>query len=378
MATTWMDYPIKERPTFLLANGELQEALDIEVTSTMRRARIKQYPKITSYYRDVDQLLFNGVEHVARERGTKIWMCVNGDEGVWHGIAPSASFRLRPNDLSISAAVRYKHPSLPIRAAIVIQATTSTYGKSLSAYLTHDSVLPNSKPSSTSVPLASLESNWQSPGPSEQRWVLDNPPPMVEQLSITEQPWSKLGMRGLVEVFTTHLYEVLNLASVQVPDYRVEGVPGWLELECVDDNANGEFLQSLNEFLDTGPALDRARAAYKELQEALSGIGVMLKVDDNEFTAALSGVDTEVFAPASFTPTSQNTYSQDAPDRFHTVHLDLANGRIEVACSVTANTEQIAEAWQIARFEAEMKDELDAFLGFNARNWKKMKKRTIR
>lgn len=113
---------------------------------------------------------------------------------------------------------------------------------------------------------------------------------------------------------------------------------------------NEGAIQQLCDYVSPTPQAEQVVAAFQELQKALvvNGFCVDAKNSARLFADLVLG---EVPAITLL------------DDRGHAIYLNPSTGHSEVICNVVPST-QAVEAWEVARFKAEMSGNLDEFEGF--------------
>ena len=365
--TTWLPDPEPARRVWLLENGELVEEPELEVSGSHRRVRVKGRQETSVYMKERDTIIQEAVERVATRKRTDILTCLSRSEAIDHeqGDLPEAALdvdgdRVKP----ITCTWVYRHESLPVTARIQI-TLRHNYRRQykVSSQLTFDEVSARSRhqPHTGRV--------------SGGLWDIDMPGRYWDQRS--EDLRSALDRSDLDKHFITHtcasereairtLRDQINVFEerehVQVPDVRDPSNVRWLTLSFQSSNIEGQLLSDLADYLDSEPIVEQVAEKYAELRQLMRYLGLVLderSPDDFQRAASLGGDDALRVKVSATNPDGTD-------DHAHSVLLHLATGTITVSCPSRSriSDEQLADSWKLARFEAEMRGELDALMGY--------------
>jgi hypothetical protein len=345
--TVWNPYHAAVRYRWLLRDGTVLGSPPLEITGGGRRVRSEQFPHLSKERADWQSLLYDVVWEIAERRNTSVWAALDAEPGPpdparLHLLEPDRTGR------TTTAEWRFTHPRLPITARLLL-----TLSKDYSDYYV--------------VHLRMLFPDLRHrvvPEHLEHGHLRDN-------LGVTPGGWSDAlpwetrkctTPRAAVRAFAEAIAKVDGLASVTIPDS--EGEP--VLLEFAGSNLGGEFRAALAEYLDGTTLLERAADAYRELQAALAAMGVVLGAGTPDFAAAL-GTEPGKALTVRVNPVM---YDAEAEDAHHVLHVHLPSGTFLVSCDRDRHAEheersqETAEAWELARFRAELSGELESFLNY--------------
>lgn len=369
--TTWKNrarYP----GTYLLADGTVVQTPELEQTSSGVKVRVRDEPQYSTYARDVDDLTWAAVARIAARRKTKAWMPVFGTAGehrhagVWPSDRQPVLHFLEPkNDRespwrgSTTAWWRYRHPTLPIEATVIITIAGMTMSASDSSQtVTGRITVPSTHPdharygrettmSDTDIgkALGSLS--------ADEHWTAHRKYFAAEPLDwgldgIVATGFKYPDVRTSTAEFLRRVRAVENIDALRIPDLRNPAKPTHMTLTLVDSNINGAFIESMCSFLDSNPAIDKAIKAYADFRGALRDVGLILDARNGDQLLAALHAGAE-----AITVDAGNPAGPDGVDVEHTITLRMATGTFIVNCNVRAeknakDPNAIAEHWQEA------------------------------
>lgn len=152
-----------------------------------------------------------------------------------------------------------------------------------------------------------------------------------------------------------------DLDEIALPDVRDPLNPTLLTFKRKASNYSASVHNELLALVQTGPLLERIKTSYQDLVGAMQQLGVVFthKPGDTEFAKAAAGDLTTLAATVQ--PTEDNN---DGIDHHHTVSIDFASGSVIVNCGHTTGMNEIAEAWDIAMFKADLTGETNILLEY--------------
>lgn len=347
-----MPEPNPSRKSWLLDNGKAIDQPELEISGSGRRVRIKDRQETSVYTKDRDAIIQEAIEAVASRENTNILTCVRPNQAR----QPLSPIELKP-EKGVGRLVlkwRYEHASMPLFATvqIILEKTYRGYQVNTSFVATDISASSRHAPKSITITDQEWAFNYEGDrwGSERQQLAscLENP---GFQTHFTRSIYKneREAMRSLRD----HIDRFDAWATVEIPDYRNPVDIKWLSLDLHDTNVDGSVMRQVADYLDSEPIANQVKAKYDELRQLLKILGLNLgeMAEDDFMRAASTGSDEALAIRIDGT---DNTA--------HTVHLHLATGTLHVACG--AMHRENGEQWELARFEAEMKGELDAFLNF--------------
>jgi len=378
-STTWFPRIAPDKPKqWLLANGEIVNEPPLEMTTTGRKVRVAG-TDVSAYARDMDDLVLRAVQQFATRKQTSVWMPLHDatrameDAAGFEPATTKAELYVLKKGLGERTIAwwRFKHPALPIEAILSVTAgRVHTWSVSSQHEVQADLVAPNTAPTQAMVAefvkevdgyLSRQVNRLNGQAHSTAReFVRDRPP-------TTWDPQTLLGRQAfgserlMVEALLAKVRGCEEIESIQIPDLRDPDHPAWLELELYETNVNANFLSDLTEYLEGTPTVTEALRIYKELQECLRGIGLVLDDrSENDFQRGLLSDE-----PAGVTVQLSPPHDVDGKlDHAHTLRMHLPTGTFVVDCSATINHNEVAEQWEEARVVASLSGEENTLLAF--------------
>lgn len=387
MTTVWSPAPYITKQEWLLADGSIVVSPDFETTSSGRRVRIAG-TTTSAGSRQTDELITAAIDTLAKQRGTERLIRIfpqEDEQKVRAGVvgAPAEVFT-QAATLHINAdhsssntyGVTYllwdfEAVGLPIAATIFAvldqrqnRCTVSTKvvwrathlvhaGQPAPIYYHHDGSnmylhdLYRHSPDFRVVDEAVTK-----------RDGLLGPDMVLNSQVYTSQ------FRQAVVAFAERAKAIDNLDEIELPDLRVPGQVSFLKFKRKTSNYSASVHNELLAMVQTGPLLERITTSYNDLVNAMSQLGVVLRTrpGDTEFAKAAAGDLTQLKVTCA--PTEDNDTVADSIDHNHTVTIDLATGSVIVNCSLRTDPDEVAEAWNIAKFKADLTGEVDLLLAY--------------
>ncbi len=333
---------------------------------------------LSGYARDVDEVVFESVRRLALQRKAKPWMPLDVVE-MPDNRHPELHFltdEARKSNSLVGNTVlwwRFRHKTLPIEAAIVVSMTGNHAGQ-------------QSYTASVWMPLTSLDhaqygradraTSVDSIGDHRTFLNGDHLDKFREFKRDNADRWQHLGealkglrtneLRTFVATVLRNVRKLEDVESFEIPDLRNPAKMGWLTLELHDTNVTGSFLQSMADYLDGGPAVERAHNAYVELLAALRDLGVVLPpLDENQFMAAIAGP-----AEAVLNVELGRAHQEGGRDYEHQLSLHLVSGTFVVSCSAKTQNidpDKVALEWERASAIAELTGKESELLAYARR-----------
>lgn len=381
-ATTWSPAPYIGKQEWLLQDGTIVTSPEFEATSSGRRVRVVG-TQTSVGSRQVNDLITAAIDTVAAQRNTKRWMRVFDKTAEEDHRATAAGlggnvFREAVN-LHVTDPTQnaygsttllwdFEAPGLPLNATVFL--TFSQRGAARHDVTTkvvwRDTQVaqPNESPSYCNYDGSNMN--------------LPNLYRYADEYRKVEEMVNKAGgilnghtvaarshsgqFRQAVTDFATRAKALDDLDEISLPDMRDTANPVMLTFKRKASNYNATVHSQIVSLVQTGPLLEQIKNSYLELVSAMSRLGVVFKnkPGDNEFARAAAGDLTALRAqiePCDETPNG-------GVDHNHTVTLDFASGSVIVNCGHTTGMDEISEAWNIAKFKADLTGEVDILLEY--------------
>ena len=356
--TTWEDFTLQtEHRRWLLRDGSVLEAERVwEVSGSGRKMRSKRHIELTGFAKDQDALVLRAAQLDAEARGAELWVCLFPERKP----LDSASLHLvQPRDEHNSYNTRrpptrlrfvFRHRDYPIEAHLIIVAEENYNRRQV---VSAELIFPSTRRYDIETP------SEVSAGADE---YADRIPVQLGTQSFdTEQEAAAFLSR--------QTSAALSMASVEIPDRYIPGMESLLVLDFAESNVGGDFVATLQDFVSSGPALERATAAYEDLRAAMRSLGVVMAPRNADVFAAALAANTKHVLEAPITTVAGETRGRYGGGD-HALSLHMATGTFAVTCNIRGDggvtPEEQSETWELARFEAEMRGELDAFLAYCA------------
>lgn len=390
-ATTWSPVTQLERRQWLLTNGEVVTEPDLEESPSGRKVRVVG-TDLTAYASSLDDLLTQAARHVAKAKGTDVWMPLHRRadmEAQALGFDPAIT--KAQLHLIHSPGVRYgqtvcwwrfKHPKLPIEAVLVVRMEAGYSGQQA---IVGRLVYPDTRPyrhgptptltADASEGFGTLESTMrdQESLMRFREFRRDNPTTNAVPSDVLGE-WSHDGERVAAQMLLKRIRRADSIQEVDIPDLR-EDKPDWLTLELIDTNVNQALIQDLVDYLDGTPNIDEALRTYKELQLIMRKLGVVMEDrTDNDFQAALLAGNKESLEVTLNRPAE---VGHDI-DRFHSLSMHLPTGTFVVHCNHRNNDNEVAEKWEEALLIAQLSGNEDALLAYALKYAEDREKKRVR
>lgn len=368
MGTTWIPEPRMRPPrVWLLDNGQLIEEPELEMSSSGRRVRIKDRQETSVYAKERDAVIEGAVEEAVKRTGSDILTCLNKAEAIATEDTPleASEFPKLGNgfgSVSFRAKWLFRHPSLPLTATITVTLRKTYRNYEIGSNLSFDQVSQQSRhqPSAGSL---DARNGW-STGVMLRHWS-DEHADLRHQLEARglHEHFKEVkadSEREAVYRFKERIEAFENWATVAIPDVRDVDHVKWLDLDFVDSSVTGQFMADLADYLDSQPIVDKVAEKYEELRELMRYLGIVMEERSSEdFQRAVATSGSEALR-VKVEATDANERRQDGA---HSVYLHLMTGTISVECSSrVTDPDEASDNWKLARFEAEVNGELDAFL----------------
>jgi len=128
-------------------------------------------------------------------------------------------------------------------------------------------------------------------------------------------------------------------------------------------NYSASFNAELLDFVQTGPILERIKDNYQQLLQDFRTLGIVItdEITGGDLAQAINGKLTKIHAVVK---ANEDDDTGNSLDPHHTVAFDFATGTVVVNCGHADDLNETAEAWEIAKFKAEIAGELDVLLEY--------------
>lgn len=379
--TTWHPRTQMIPKSWLLSTGEIVTEPPLEETASGRKVRIVG-SSVSMFSKDVDALIFQGVEAIAHSKGAKVWMAL--DEGarrqsereVYSSLLQAGTkpllHLLTKSSNPTNVWWRFRHHTLPIEALLVVHMAPAHYrntSQNLTTALFMQSTLATDAQSVVYVHSNSTNlSEWSGRiRDSAQRlrfieFLRDNKPNWHSDVQLRQTAIN--GERQVVKMMLDDVQAIDGYDKIDVPDLRDPNKPAWLSLDLHDTNVSGEFVQSLKDYLDGNGVVQEVRALWSQMTNLLRSTGLVLDTpSEASFTSALAGGD-----PVVVKVQSQPAGEGHTTDDDHSVVLHLPTGTMIVNCSQKSSPpDQVAYKWEEALTMASLTGQEDVLLAYARR-----------
>lgn len=387
--TTWHPRTALDPKSWLLASGEVVTEPALEETASGRKVRIAG-TTTSMFSKDVDDLIFQGVQAVAKNKGTTVWMALDDKQrraqeqqfysnAITRGTKPSLHLLSNNNRGQVTTAWwRFRHPTLPVEAVVICQMSPSHSGYGRQNHTNQDVktalLMPSTIPAqaqnvtyinSVSSDMSEWQHNLRDAGHRLrfQEMLRDNKPNWDGDVRLRQEVIA--GDRLAAKSFLTDVENMEAFEEFDVPDLRDPQNPTWLTLELHDTNVSGEFIQSLKDYLDGGSVVEEVKKHWDEITRLMRSAGLVLEEkDEASFSSALAGGD-----PVTIQVQSPPNEAGHMLDHTHSVVLHLPTGTMIVNCANSAqvNNNEIAHKWEEALTMASLTGKEDELLAYARR-----------
>ena len=338
---------------WILKDGRVIEEPPLEESGSKLKVRIAGRQETSVYAKDKDSITVHAVRQAALRANSDILACVRKRQEPYR--LPQAEFNMEDRLRKLRIMWMFRHESMPLTARITV-SLEHRYGDSykVRAYLSFTEIGPDSetRPKDGSV----SDQRWHCSMPN--RTYTDQAHRRRDQLNepglhkfFTEQDIN--GEAHAVRAVRDHIDEFDAWEEVRIPNLHDPDELEWITLGFEQSNLEGETLSLLSDYLNTAPLIAEIAEKYKEMQVMLRKLGIVAtNHGPNDFQAALNAREDAL----------QVTLKESDDGNFgHSVILHLMSGTLSVRCNAS-NSDDAADTWTLARFEAEMRGELESFL----------------
>lgn len=380
-ATKWSPAPYISKQEWLLADGSIVTSPEFETSSSGRRVRV--VGETTSIgNRQVDTLIQATVDKVATERGTtrlaRVFSPADTDAVAASGAnAPFSVFedavtlhllskeQGQRNDRGKTTAVwKYEAEGFAPIQAYVFVSLDQRYNEAYYV-MTHivwrdtraNQAQFNNLYSYDGTNINSMDLyRYGDEYKRLEAFLQKNPLPFsIDVKNYTGQ------MRNAVVKFAERCQEVDALDELVLP--LGDGLTATTFKRTLS-NYSASFNAELLDFVQTGPVLERIKDNYAQLLQDFKTLGIVVtdEINGGDIAQAINGNLTKIHAVVRANEDEEE--SRSSIDTYHTVAFDFATGTVVVDCGRTDDLNEVAEAWEIAKFKAEMTGEEDVLLAY--------------
>lgn len=355
---------------------------DLEVTTSGRRVRIAG-TTLSTGSKQVETLIQNAIDEVAKDRGTQRWMRVFPDDEINEVMANRVG--QTKESLFNVAKVHYNDPAnantyhtntllvwhlkskdAPITGFLTLNLMQRNSRMDIIPSLVWRSTNPKDGHSIGAV--NSWHNNYLNIGEGMSRWSEEfkkTEDLFREHIGIDISTYQYSNqMRAAINKFLGMAKDINNREHLTVFQMDQDDKPSTFDMEIVATNFTASVQRELLDYVQTGPLLDRIKTSYEDLVTSLNALGITYqsRPGDNEFGRAISGdLSALRLTLGAIEDTEQET---SGIDHGHNVVLDFATGSLIVNCSHKNDQSEISEAWEIARFKASLTGEEDILLEY--------------
>lgn len=385
-ATVWLPMPRPNPRSWLLGNGETIIEPELEVTSSRRKVRVIR-SQHSSYFGDLDQMLWDWASTIARMKRTSVHLEVSrpleqmlGNRAGYQPADTKAVLHLVHDHENRNGKTtvwwRFKDTKTPFE--VLLTAMMSTQGRfgvnpgvqQLRVALTvpcrtydggaQDTDTFNVLDGEFTLLLDKVAQIHENHRTKWHTFIQDTPPGWcVEELGQQSHTVLREGVNALLKT----IRKLDALASIEVPDFGDPAEPSYRTLALYDTNYSDELVNDLLEYLDDGPTIKKAAEHYGLMLEALRGCGIVLDESkkDNDFMAALLAGNKTSLGIRIFNLAE----TEHAEDRDHTLSVHLPTGAFVVECKQKqADPNGIADRWEESLITAQLTGQEDALLAY--------------
>lgn len=185
------------------------------------------------------------------------------------------------------------------------------------------------------------------------------------------------------------LKQLVDVEQITVPVWRSDDTPEPMTFKFTGRTTfTKQLYRAMLDFVQTQPTLERIRTNFESILRDMASLGLMSQAAR---VSAFHQAVEEGFAndlachmiPLTVTELDTRSHQSEedrepvqiVPDNEHQVSIDFASGTIVVNC--LKDSDEAIEHWDFARFQAELKGELDAFLGYARQTQQKRHKKRV-
>ena len=380
-ATVWSPAPYISKQEWLLADGTVVTSPDFETTSSGRRVRVAGTTNSIGS-RQVETLIQASIDKIAQERGTSRLLrlfpeqetdeaaasLVGAPESVFHDAVTLHLLNQQQTSGRGGRTVavwKYRDRDLtPIVAYVFVtleQRYNDTY--TVETRLVWRDTRPNWAQTNGLLGAdgSAIQGNDMYRYSDDHQKLAERIPPLLPfQLGLKNYQGQ---MRTAVVKFAEQCRQIDQWDELSVPDSGTQGKVTRV-FKRAASNYSAAFNAELLDFVQTGPVLERIKESYDQLLQDFKTLGIVVteRIDGGDLAQAIHGNLTKIQATLRANDDEEETGNNVDPH--HTVAFDFATGTVVVNCGHTNDLDETAQAWEIAKFKAEMTGELDVLLEY--------------
>lgn len=325
--------------------------------------------------------LRQAVDNQARTRGTKIWMRALGQDdrranfttssrGWFMETPDSAAFGKKYSTQSVwFEFVHRQHPTI---SAVLFLTWKMQYDErvSIASVMAYQNTLPGGDN------FQEYTNQWE-PVPEELRssgTARNKLRARLDSLHPTDGlgefgAWNHLTYRQGVAKFLEILRAFAGVSQVTIPDLRGVDLDrgkadfGKLTLNLADSNFDKRLYSELLDHVQGESVIERLKEHLDGVARELRNLGLVVRPTAN--LATLTKASPSDLPVRLTVRPDDDIDSNGAPtrDAEHELHIDLLRGTLTVSCSRDIG-EDVLQAWEVARFKAELTGEEDVLLAY--------------
>jgi len=378
--TAWSPAPYISKQEWLLADGSIVVSPEFEASSSGRRVRVVG-TKESIGSRQVDTLINASIEKVAQQRGTsrlcRVFPVDDTDTQAAAGVsAPLTLFEdavtlhlLRNeqgqrNDRDKTVAVwKYEAEGYAPIKAYVFVSLDQRYNET---YYVQTHVVWRDTRASRAHDNSTFTYDGSNVAGMDLYRYGDEYKRIEEFLKKNALPFTTGStnfqgqMRTAVVKFAERCREVDQLDEITLP--FGDGFTGQ-KFKRTASNYSASFNAELLDFVQTGPVLERIKDGYAQLLQDFKTLGIVItdEITGGDLAQAINGKLTKIQATVR---ANEDEETGNTIDPHHTVAFDFATGTVVVNCGHAVDLDETAQAWEIAKFKAEVAGEVDVLLEY--------------
>lgn len=381
-STVWSPAPYISKQEWLLADGTVVTSPEFEATTSGRRVRVAGTNESIGS-KQVETLIQASIDKIAQDRGTtrllRIFPEHETDITAANNVsAPETVFtdavtlhllneqQLREDRGRTVAVWKYRDENY---SPIVAYAFVTLEQRYNDTYQIHTHLVwRDTRPTMSAVNSLLISEGSYITGNDMYRYG-DVHQTLHERLVSGILPFT-LGtknygsqMRTAVVKFAEQARLIDQYDEIHIPDTANPKVTR--TFKRVASNYSAAFNAELLEFVQTGPVLERIKENYDQLLQDFKTLGIvtMERIDGGDLAQAIHGNLTKIAATVRANE-DEDESDNNGIDPHHTVAFDFATGTVVVNCGHSHDLDETAQAWEIAKFKAEMVGEVDVLLEY--------------
>lgn len=385
MATVWSPAPYITKQEWLLADGSIVTSPEFETTTSGRRVRITG-TATSAGNKQVNDLIIAAVDELAKAKGTARLLRIfpteieqgsrAGNCGVLADtFTNAAQLHINMDDSNHHNGMTtllwdFECTTLPIGATVFLTLQQRYNNSTVAVKIAWRSTNPADDQSEnpvnafwdgSNVYLGSIYRHSDDFRNFETKIETNGgllPGVDLKSASIVGQ------MRRTVSDFAVRAKQIDAFDEITLPDLSNVNNP-FLTFKRKGSNYSAVIHNEILALVQTGPLLERIEKSYLDLVSAMKSLGVVTTgnaLGESDFAKAAAG-DLSTLK-VQVTPSEDSNARNDGIDSMHSVTIDLATGSVIVNCAHQTSVNEIAEAWDIAKFKADVVGETEILLAY--------------